>query len=357
MNGTYAAGTANARIMIVDDETAVREVLRGILTDNGYTVESVKSATEAILRLQEVPPDLVLLDIVLPDRSGFEVCRHIRNTEGIAELPVILMTGYGDKESRKQGIEAAADDFLTKPIDPTEFVQRVSNIIELSRYRSLVEERRRRHRLEATLRSVEYERRQLAQEIHDELGQGLTALQGVLDRARGDDPDPELLGTLLDNARELSAHLLDATRRIASNLRPALLDDLGLCATLSWLCRRMGESYPTTSFVSDCTIDEEALDDDLRTAVFRICQEGVNNAVRHSGATEVTLRLTSELLPAAGAIALEISDNGFGFDVTRAEGLGLMGMRERAEHSGGRLRIDSREGRGTTISVTWPGQQ
>jgi signal transduction histidine kinase len=185
----------------------------------------------------------------------------------------------------------------------------------------------------------EEERIRIAREVHDELGQALTAMK----------IDVQHLG-LTAIGRTID-QIVDLVRRIATDLRPAILDDLGITAALEQQLRRLRE---TTELKTTLTVTEEPQLDMLTGAtLYRIAQEALANVVRHAEATgvEVTLAVRD------GAAVLEITDNGRGMSqdqISGARSLGLIGMRERAELLGGTVAIDSAPGEGTTLKATLP---
>ena len=106
-----------SRILIVDDEPAGREVLEGLLSTEPYQLTFAGTGSEALAALDNEPPDLVLLDVMMPELDGFEVCRRIRRQDRLRELPIILVTALDDRASRLTGLDAGADDFVSKPFD------------------------------------------------------------------------------------------------------------------------------------------------------------------------------------------------------------------------------------------------
>ncbi|HUP46908.1 MAG TPA: HAMP domain-containing protein [Thermoanaerobaculia bacterium] len=185
----------------------------------------------------------------------------------------------------------------------------------------------------------EEERIRIAREVHDELGQALTSLKIDLQQTGA-----------RDAARKID-HIVDLVRRIAFDLRPAILDDLGITAALEQQLRRLRESsgISTTLHVPE----EPELDSLTRVTLYRIAQEGLANVIRHAVATEVAVSLRV----AGGTAVLEIRDNGRGIEedrISSALSLGLVGMRERAELLGGDVAITSRSGEGTVVTVTLP---
>jgi signal transduction histidine kinase len=204
----------------------------------------------------------------------------------------------------------------------------------------------------------EEERTAIAREIHDQLGQNLTAirmdidwLSRALEKPRQD--DPKLARKLLS-----MAELLDATvplvRDISRRLRPGVLDALGLRAALEWLLEDFGERAGLkTAFA--CDVDDSRLGPDRATVLFRITQESLTNIARHARARYVTLHLG----PEADGVILELFDDGRGFAVEQLNespprSLGILGMRERAHSVGGRFSITSIPGQGTTVSAWVP---
>jgi signal transduction histidine kinase len=214
-------------------------------------------------------------------------------------------------------------------------------------------------RLAAHLQSVrEEERMRIAREIHDELGQALTGLKMDLSWLghKASEVGPAVLHLgLLEKIRAMT-DLADATiktvRKIATELRPGVLDDLGLIAAIEW----QAQEFQTRTGIQ-CQVvlppDEVPLDQERSTAVFRIFQEILTNVARHARATAVDSRLTR----AADSLILEVTDNGRGItenEISGSKSLGLLGMRERALLLGGEVTISGTPGQGTTVTVSIP---
>jgi DNA-binding response OmpR family regulator len=134
---------AKSIILIVDDTETGREILEALLQSATYQLAFACNGPEALLKAEELTPDLILLDVMMPGMDGFEVCRRLRSNPRLAEIPIILVTALDDRQSRLQGIEAGADDFVTKPFDHAELRARVRTITRLNRYRRLLDERAR----------------------------------------------------------------------------------------------------------------------------------------------------------------------------------------------------------------------
>ncbi len=190
----------------------------------------------------------------------------------------------------------------------------------------------------------ERERRRIARELHDEVGQGLTVLRLTLERC--------LTGGSVDHrvrqALAVTNELVQGVRRIAFDLRPAMLDDLGLVSALLWLV----EQYREQAGLDVCLRHgrlRERLAPDLEEAVFRVAQEALTNIIRHAG----VLRATVTLSVTEQTVLLRVEDGGRGFDAGAA-GAGLRGMRERARMLGGELTIDTAAGAGTVVTLGLP---
>ncbi len=129
--------------LIVDDELRDRETLAGLLAHEGYRLEFATTAAEAMARLHALDPDVVISDVMMPGMDGFTFCRRVRNDPVLSDLPIILVTALDDSDSRLIGIEAGADDFLTKPFDRAELRARLRTVTRLNRRRRLLAERAR----------------------------------------------------------------------------------------------------------------------------------------------------------------------------------------------------------------------
>lgn len=134
-------------ILIVDDELGGRKNLEGLLIGHGYNLAFAENGPEALAKASELLPDLILLDVMMPGMDGFEVCQRLRSDSLLAEVPILMVTALDDRSFRLKGIEAGADDFISKPFDRTELRTRVKSILRLNRYRSLLLERIKFERL------------------------------------------------------------------------------------------------------------------------------------------------------------------------------------------------------------------
>ena len=142
---------AQSRILIVDDDSGVRGALKELLVFEGYQVAIAADGPEALEKAADLVPDLILLDVMMPGINGYEVCGRLRADPLLGEVPVIMLTALDDSDSRLRGIEAGADDFVSKPFEYVELQARVRTILQLNRYRRLLEERMQREQAEEAL--------------------------------------------------------------------------------------------------------------------------------------------------------------------------------------------------------------
>ena len=246
-----------------------------------------------------------------------------------------------------------------------EFIESVAPLIGEAIHRFDLEEEvresenRLRHLSSQLLVAQENERKRISREVHDSLGQSLSAIkfrvEGMLQEARKS--REKTIAKSLENVIPIVQQSIEEARRIQMDLRPSVLDDLGILATISWFCREFKITYPGINIETQVGIREEEVPDSLKTVIYRIMQEALNNIAKHSGAdlVHLSLRKTDD------KIELAIRDNGMGFDIEEnlsversMRGLGLTSMRERAELSGGSFTVESIKGKGTTIRATWP---
>jgi len=209
------------------------------------------------------------------------------------------------------------------------------------------------------VQAQEEERRRLARELHDEIGQALTAIALDLGLMTQLLPQPnEAVRRAIEDAQTLSQNALEEVRRMSVELRPSMLDDLGLVPALRWYIDRHAERTGMRSRFEEIGLDER-LPAEIETVCYRAVQEALTNIARHASARNVSVCLERER--GRDSVTLTITDDGVGFDVTRAlrraragDSLGLLGLRERVELLGGSLQIRSQSGEGTRIQIQLP---
>jgi len=198
------------------------------------------------------------------------------------------------------------------------------------------------------LRTQENERRTLARELHDEVGQSLSAILMETEGAACAE-EPAEVREHLASIRAMAEKTVNEVRDLALLLRPSMLDDFGLVPALKWQAREMAKRTGLhVAVTADDSVD--GLPDEHQTCIYRLVQEALNNSSRHASARNVEVRVTRD----AARVNFSVRDDGAGFDPRLVRGLGLLGMEERVGRLGGRVRIDSQPGRGTTVAAELP---
>lgn len=336
------------RVLIVEDSEKDAVLLLRELRKAGYSpVYTLVDSAGAMLSALEQDWDIVLADYVLPGFGGLDALKLAQQNKAV--LPFIMISGQIGEDMAAEAMRAGAHDYIMKGnlkrLGPA--IERELAEAENHRRRRQAEEELKRS--EAELRALanrlvqiqEEERRNLARELHDEIGQEMTLLKLLLFRMQrsGD-------GAALAEAQEIVSRLLGQVRDLSHSLRPGTLDDLGLVPTLEWylpdFARKSGIEI---SF--DYTGQEEGLTPEVKTTAYRIIQEALTNVVRHAAASQVTVSLAIN----ERSLALKVCDNGVGFDpaLVSHKSSGLRGIRERACYFGGSLSLESSPGCGTSL--------
>jgi signal transduction histidine kinase len=350
------------RVLLIEDNEDDACLIREALTDRneaGFTLIWVDRLAAGLQRLTQDPMDAVLLDLSLPDSQGQVTLRKVH--EYRPDAPIVVLTGLDDEALAVQSLRDGAQDYLVKGRWNSDSLMRALRYA-VERTRTKNELRNSTEQLRALtghLETVrEEERTRIARELHDELGQKLSGFKMDVSWLSKRFGDPQALrdpASLLAKTRAMTA-LIDETivglRRLISELRPAVLDHLGLIAALEWqaeeLHRRTGI---TCRFESP--LQSVGLCPAGATAMFRIVQEALTNVVRHAHATEVTIRLDEE----GRELRLTVKDNGKGItesETTKLSSFGILGLRERVGLLKGRMTLRGCPGQGTTLTAYIP---
>ncbi len=132
--GSPFGDESRPRILVVDDDALIRQFLEDQLTGEGYLVSTARDGEEALAKVAADSPDLILLDVMMPKVDGFEVCRRLKSDERTILVPVVMVTALTATDQRIKGIEAGADDFLSKPYNRLELFTRVRSLLKLKRH-------------------------------------------------------------------------------------------------------------------------------------------------------------------------------------------------------------------------------
>jgi putative two-component system response regulator len=134
------AESKKPKILIVDDEEKNLKMMGMILQNYNYDFQTAKNGFEALEKTKEYSPDLIFLDVMMPEMDGFETCRKLREDPATKFIPVVMVTALGDQEARNKGLEAGANDFLTKPVDNTEIAIRAKNLLRVKEFEDFLKQ-------------------------------------------------------------------------------------------------------------------------------------------------------------------------------------------------------------------------
>ncbi len=365
--------TNKYRVLLIEASADMRSIVHATFAQSAAQIELsfVAKADELDVCLAHgVDADGVIIGSPPYPNDALEILRSLRAQ--IADLPVVLIAPGNDAEMAVAAFKFGALDFIQKQEG---YLPRVVFSLahglrrtELARHNA-----RLSHELLAINRSLEaqvktrvgevralsmrllnvqeQERREIAHELHDQIGQMLTGLELQLERAVLDAPMP--LKTRLVEIYGLARDLLARTRQITLQLRPNLLDDLGLRSALAWHLELFQRQTGVT-LATEISLPEEALPPELEMAVFRVVQEALTNVARHSGCKHANVTVVEN----DTKILVEVTDAGCGFDAeqvsTRRDSIGLAGMAEKVHWAGGEMEIVSSIGKGTRIHAEFP---
>ncbi|MBD0382528.1 ATP-binding protein [Paenibacillus sedimenti] len=345
-----------ATVLLVDDEPINLQVVKNYLA--GYPLRLIKATNgrEALALLEQQPPDLVLLDILLPDMNGYDVCRTIRERHDESSLPVILLTAKGRLSDMLTGFDAGANDYIVKPFAKHELLARVGIQLKLSRFtlelEQMVEARtadleQTTQRLRESIRetaetlselSVMEERNRISQEIHDHVGHTLTtsivqmeAAKMLLDR--GDSRGLEKLAL----SQQLVRKGLDDIRESVRMMKRQAAD-FKLEPAMTMLLEQTKEAAGLEIDYSFGKLPQ--LTSMHKKALYHALKEGLTNGIRHGRCTRFRFRLAHE----GGIITFALWNDGLSYQQS-AHGFGLQTMYERVSQLDGKLQLTSSDER------------
>lgn len=379
------------KVLLVNDDSASLLALDSLLANSSdYEVITACSGEEALRQVLKHDFAVILLDVSMPMMDGFETAEAIHSHPRSSSVPIIFVTAhYADEIHRLKAYQKGAVDYLFTPIIPQILQTKVAVFCELAKKnlqlqhqkceleqlnRDLQAQRQldlqhindRKHAEEALRQSQrelrelasyqdrikEDERKRIAREIHDDLGQNLLALRidiALLDARTG--ISHPLLNSRVRSVLAQIDNTMKAMRSIINNLRPTVLD-LGLNAAIEW---QVKDFQRRAGIVCELKLDElePELDDATATALFRILQESLNNIFRHARASRTEIALGRS----ESCLWMRVSDNGIGIYPgcrRTANSFGLVGIKERVSALGGEFRLETGENKGTALTVSVP---
>jgi signal transduction histidine kinase len=359
------------RILVVDDQDANRLLMRDLLESQGHEVLEATEGTEALQRVGEAMPDVVLLDIGMPGMDGFEVCRRLKADPVTASIPVLLVTAMTQRDQRLLGIGAGANDYITKPVDRSDLSLRVGNAIRMRHLYLEVEAQYRQ------LEKLELLRDSLVHMIVHDLRSPLAGIRAYLDLVK------------MDGAGKLDLEVtqsIDAARKVAVEMTDMVSDLLDVSRLevgkmpLELAPADMGglvvEAVAAAGASPRVRIRVEAPADKLRAVcdagvIRRVLTNLVGNAVKFtpsSGQIAVLVRGNGS------EVKVEVVDTGPGIPpeyhqkvfekygqveaarhgAKHSTGLGLTFCKLAVEAHGGRVGLESAVGAGSTFWIVLP---
>lgn len=346
------------RILVVEDEGITALDLQRTLVRMGYRVpRSVASGREAIEAADELALDLILCDIVLRgDMDGIEAATQILTRH---QVPVVFLTAFGDLTTLQRARAANPYGYLIKPFHDEELRSTIETaLLRFDLERRLAHSETRQRQLSASLQTMlERERTQLARDIHDELGQVLTHLRLELAWLQGHPGmERDQLVALSTDLLEVVDGAIKSVRRIASDLRPPILDEADIVSAIDWQCRRFADRS-RLACSTELTLPRDItarLNKEASTALFRILQEALTNVARHAQARHVQVQLSAQ----SEWLELRVGDDGVGLQSHmpgERPGLGILGMGERVARWQGTVDVaPAAGGRGVEVVARLP---
>ncbi|MGC1306575.1 MAG: response regulator [Phormidesmis sp.] len=365
--GQLTEGQLTGDILLVDDTLDNLRMLTALLRHRGYEVRGVTTGSAAIMGAAAQPPDLILLDINMPEMNGYEVCQKLKENAVTRAIPIIFISALNEVFDKVKAFTVGGVDYITKPFQVEEVFARIENQLEIQRLQTQLHQRNQRLQVaegelnEALARSRSLndriaemttleERNRIARDIHDSLGHALVALNIQLETALTLwKIDTQQAYASLQEAKQLGSNALTSVRSSVAEIRADALQGKLLEQALESL---VSEFHQATGIKPAFDLDLSfPFPNAVNVAVYRIVQEGFTNICKHAQATEVHLSLQTT----ANALQLSLADNGGGFcGNSESSGFGLQGMQERASALGGQLTIESAAGKGCRVAANFP---
>lgn len=340
------------KILAVDDHEINLDLLEQIIHVfyPDYSFLGVRSGEEAIEVAKKKQPDLILLDIMMPGLDGYETCRQIKQNPQTKHISVIMVSALGhDSAERIKGLDAGADSFLSKPFDKIELRAQINVALRIKNY----QEKLRTLNSEITL-VEERERRRIAENLHDSLGQTLSLAFMNLTSVNVNDCNPKVKNTI-EFTTKLLNKAIEESRSLTYDLSPPILYELGFISAIEWKLDRFEKEHKTKTRFKRIQ-EPPGLKKEYQIFLYRIFGELLMNINKHAKATEVEVVLSSN----EEIFRMTVEDNGVGIKappvkttMPNRSGFGLFSITERLESINGSFNIKP-SSKGTIAEIMLP---
>jgi signal transduction histidine kinase len=345
-------------ILMVDDQPGKLLSYEVILSELGENLIKANSGREALDHLLRTNIAVVLMDVSMPELDGFEIADMIREHPRFQNTAIIFISAVRLSDfDRLRAYERGAVDYISVPVVPELLRAKVSVFTELHRKRHQMESLNQELRVLSArlLAAQDDERRRIARELHDGLGQELSAVKIMTD---GLARPNQAAGSIQQTAKDCSAildHAIQQIRTMSHLLHPPLLDEIGLQSAVQHYLRGLTDRSGIKASLRTDPATFPRLNPETETTIFRVVQEALTNVVRHSGAAQADVALVRS----DGHITLSITDDGKGMSRETLQfqpgsvGIGIAGMRQRIKELGGQVRLENKEP-GCLVEITIP---
>jgi len=382
------------KILVVDDEPHIVRAIEYSLEKEGYDIVTAYNGEEALAKVKELKPDLVLSDVMMPKKNGLEVCKILKEDKNTQFIPVVIVTALKEHDERIKGIEAGADDFLTKPIDQRELLIRVKSLLRMKYLHDQLQQSYE------DLRRLEQFKEDLAGMVVHDIRNILMGIQGSLELVASEDKqlNPEqredLTRAQVSSTRllQMTSNLIDISKMEEDKL-PLKIEEVNLEQIVSKCVENLKYLAEIDRKKINVKIDLDKsrvvrADHELTE---RVITNLLSNALKYTGENgEVTIQATIQKPQAAnqkskglqdrtrdlehGFVEISISDTGLGIPpefhqkifekfaqieakkgrFRSGKGLGLTFCKMAVEAHGGKIWVESESGKGSKFSFTLP---
>ena len=350
--------TEKVNILMVDDQPGKLLTYEAILGDLGENLIKANSSREALDQLLKHEIAVVLMDVSMPEMNGFDLAAMIRQHPRYQKTAIIFISAVHLTDIDKlTGYARGAVDYVSVPFVPELLRAKVAVFAELHRKARQMESLNAElRRLSSMLISTQdEERRRIARDLHDGLGQDLTAVKLMVESIIASSQASDKMYQAAIDLRTLAERMIQDIRNMSYLLHPPMLDEIGLNFALSWYLDGFSKRSGINTTLEITPREFPRLSSDMETAIFRVVQEALTNVLRHAKAQSARVQLSRS----NSEVCLIVKDDGKGVseDILECKpgslGVGIAGMKQRVKEFGGDLQLHHADP-GTVIEVTIP---